>query len=48
MPKPEHKSDEIGTKDVVSREKRISGERSRRDLSSSQGSTLPPIWASLG
>ena len=47
MAKPEHTSDEIGTKYVVSREKRISGERSRRDLGSSQVSTLPQFWASL-
>jgi hypothetical protein len=48
MTKPEQKSDEIGTKYVVKWEKRLSGERSRRGLSSSQVSTLPQLWPSLG
>jgi hypothetical protein len=39
MTKPEQKSDETGTKYVVKREKRISSERSRRGLISSQVST---------
>jgi hypothetical protein len=48
MTKPEQKSDEIGTKYVVKREKRISGERSRRGVISSQVSTLPQLQPSLG
>ncbi len=48
MAKPEQKSDAIETKYVVKREKRISGERSRRSLGSSQVSTLPQFRASPG
>jgi hypothetical protein len=48
MTKAEQKSNEIGTKYVVKREKRISGERLRRGLISSQVSTLPQLWPSLG
>jgi len=48
MTNPEQKSDEIGTKYVVKREKRLSRERSRRGLGSSHVSTLPQLRPSRG
>ena len=48
MTKPEQKSNEIGAKYVVKREKRVSGECSRRGVISSHVSTLPQLQPSLG